>query len=59
MGLNQRIKSQRISKYQWPATQLDTSDMAILHAWRSKTGTPIDHLLAQAVREMQKIILRG
>ena len=48
-----------ISKYQWPADKISENEMAILHSWREKTQTPINHLLAQAIRELNKIIPRG
>ena len=51
-------RSQEYTKYQWPANQITPSDMAILHKWREKTETPINHLLAQAIRELDKIINR-
>jgi len=44
------------SKYQWPADRISDNEMAILHMWREKTKTPINHLLAQAVKELDKII---
>ena len=44
------------NKYQWPADRLSEKEMAILHEWREKTDTPINHLLSQAVILMDKII---
>lgn len=45
--------------YQWPASCLTDNEMAILHWWRTETGTPISHLLKQAVVQCQEIILTG
>lgn len=45
--------------YRWPASALTENEMAILHYWRTKTGTPISELLKQAVIECQAIILTG
>jgi hypothetical protein len=45
--------------YQWPASQLTKREMAILYHWKKKTGTPISHLLRQAINEMDKIIKKG
>ena len=42
--------------YQWPADKISKEEMAILHSWRQKTGTPINYLLRQVVVEMEKII---
>lgn len=44
------------SKYQWPADRLTDDEMSILHCWREQTGTPINHLLKQAVVELNKVI---
>lgn len=49
---------QRYSKYQWPADKITEREMTILHKWRNLTGTPINHLLGQAVQELNKIINR-
>ena len=40
--------------YQWPASALTEDDMALLHHARERThpGTPINHLLARAVRQV-------
>lgn len=46
------------SKYQWPANQLTEKEMAILHRWRELTKTPINHLLKQAIEELNQIIER-
>lgn len=44
------------AKYQWPADKLRDEEMAILYNWRSKTKTPINHLLRQAIQELNQII---
>lgn len=46
----------QVSKYQWPADKLGEAEMLILHTWRGKTGTPINHLLRQAITEVDKLI---
>lgn len=49
---------QKKGKYQWPANKLTDQEMSILHSWRKRTGTPINHLLQQAIVEMNRIIGR-
>lgn len=46
-------------KYQWPANKLTEYEMSILHEWRSNTGTPINHLIKQAIIALDKIIKKG
>ena len=38
-------------KYQWPANKITTDDMAILYHLRSRTGTPINRLLQEAIHK--------
>jgi hypothetical protein len=47
---------ERSSKYQWPADKLTDKEMAILYQWRQKTKTPINHLLRQAIEQLDRII---
>lgn len=47
---------QRASKYQWPADKLTDKEMTILYQWRQKTKTPINHLLRQAIEQLDRII---
>jgi len=58
MGNRDRLKKElkKMDKYQWPANKLTNQEMAVLHKWREKTGTPINRLLQQAVIVMDKII---
>ena len=40
--------------YQWPADQLTSAEMAILHRLRQVTGMPINRLLREAVRKLEQ-----
>lgn len=51
--------TRQMPKYQWPADKLTNKEMAILYGWRQKTSTPINHLLRQAIEELNRIIIRG
>jgi hypothetical protein len=42
--------------YQWPADKLTTKEMAILHRLRQQTGTPINHLLREAVLKLKEFV---
>ena len=44
--------------YQWPADKLSQEEMAVLYRWCQQTKTPINHLLQQAVVELERIITR-
>ena len=48
-----------MNKYQWPADKLTDTEMTILYEWRRRTGTPINHLLRQAIDEVNKIIVNN
>ena len=43
-------------KYQWPANKITTDDMAILYHLRSRTGTPINRLLQEAIRKFGEVM---
>ena len=43
-------------KYQWPANRITSEDMAILYHLRSRTGTPINRLIQEAIRKMGKVM---
>ena len=42
--------------YQWPASALTGKEMEILNDWRTRTGTPISHLLRQAILKCNSMI---
>jgi len=40
-------------RYQWPADKLSPEDMAVLYHLRAATGTPINHLLREAIYKLE------
>lgn len=44
------------AKYQWPANKITPDDMAILFHLRSRTGTPINKLLQEAIRKFGEVM---
>ena len=43
-------------KYQWPANKITTDDMALLYHLRSRTGTPINKLLQEAIQKFGEVM---
>ncbi len=44
------------AKYQWPSNRITPEDMAILYHLRSRTGTPINQLLQEAIRKFGELM---
>jgi len=56
MAKTEYMKQPERRGYQWPASALTGHEMSILATWLEKTGTPISHLLRQAVVKCQEMI---
>ncbi|MEK7727566.1 MAG: hypothetical protein AAB354_04090 [candidate division KSB1 bacterium] len=44
------------AKYQWPSNRITPEDMAILYHLRSRTGTPINQLIQEAIRKLGEVV---
>ncbi len=44
------------AKYQWPANKITPEDMAVLYHLRTRTGTPINRLIQEAIRKFGEVM---